>query len=283
MHPEFIQTTYFTINTLWVFSAAALVLATYTLIKLSEKNGLKIQFLSENSWKLILWTLVGARIFAIIQNYETYFYELNKSTLFNLFYIWDKGLSLSGAIAGFLIYLYLSCKKNNQDFLKWLDVIVPSTIIGLAIVHIGAFFEGINYGRETSLPWGVNFESPSIKYTVPIHPTQIYAFIYSLIISSILILISRTEKIISLEKSGFIGLLGIVAYSFFNFLEEFVRGDDTFLIFGIRVPQIIAFIITIATGIYLYLRYKENAKKFIKNKKGQLHSIRQKISLKKRF
>lgn len=256
MHPVIFQTKFFTLYTFWIFFAAAIIIGTYTLIKLSLRNSLKLQFLSENALKLIIWTIIGARILALIENYNTYFYEFSGKTFLQLFYIWDKGLNLVGAIIGFLLYLFFLCKKSDQDFWKWLDVIIPSLILGLAIGHIGAFFEGVNYGNETSLPWGVNFESPAIKYAVPIHPTQIYAFLYSIAISIWLIFLSQNEKIQNL-KSGFIGLLGVFLYTFLYFLEEFLRGDDVLTVFDIRVPQIFSFIIAFSTGIFLYRRYNK--------------------------
>lgn len=260
MYPEFIQTKYFTINTLWIFFAAALVVATYVFIKLTVKNGLKIQFIAEHSWGIILWSLVGARILSLILNYKTYFYEFSFEALIKVFYFWDKGLSLTGALIAFVIFLHYICKKNEQDFWKWTDVLVPSVLIGLSIGYIGTFFEGINYGKPTSLPWGVNFESSKIKYTIPIHPTQIYAFLYTLAIAVALILTSKTEKIVNLPKAGFIGLIGIATFSFVNFLEHFLRGDDTLLLFGIRVPQIIMLVLAISTGIFLYFHYNKPTK-----------------------
>lgn len=267
MHPIIFQTKFFTLYTFWVFFALAIIIGTYTLIRLSLTHNLKLQFLSENTFRLIILTIIGARVFALIENYQTYFYELSSNTLLQLFYIWDKGLNLAGAITGFIIALYFLCKKFEQDFWGWLDVIIPSFIIGLAIGHMGAFFEGINYGNETSLPWGVNFESPAIKYAVPIHPTQIYAFLYSITLFGILIFLSHIEKIKNL-KSGFIGLLGVTFYTFLGFSEGFVRGDDTLMFFGIRVPQILSLTIAITTGILLYRRYNDTKyflfiKKFI--------------------
>lgn len=261
MFPELIQTKFFTLNTLWFFIGAGIIVGTIILIKLSVHNSLKIQFLSENAFKLILFSIIGARILSVIFNYEIYFSELSAKSFFQLFYFWDKGLDLWGALIAFIITFYFLCKENEQDFYKWLDVLVPSAIIALSLGHIGAFFEGINYGNETSLPWGVNFESPAIKYTVPIHPTQIYAFIYSISLGIGLIFLSKNHKIATLEKPGFIGIIGIIAYQFLRFLEEFVRGDDTILIFGIRLPQIIALILAISAGIFLYLRYNKPEKK----------------------
>jgi len=221
------------------------------LIHLSVKNNLKIRFLSENSWGIILVALVGARIIALITNFNIYFYELSFNNFFKLFAIWDKGLSIWGGIIAILLYLYHICKKEEQDFFKWLDVIVPSIILGLAMGHLGAFFDGINYGNETSLPWSVNFENPAVKYAVPIHPTQIYAFLYSI---SIFIASTTIHRF---KTNGTIGLAAITTYSLFRFLEEFVRGDDVWLIFNFRISQIIALIITISGATLLYKRLKK--------------------------
>ncbi len=261
MHPVLIQTKFFNLNTLWIFVVAGFIIGTYLLIKLSSKQGLKIQFISDHSLKIFFWFIVGARISHIFLNTQTYFYEFSLTAISHFFYIWDKGLNLWGGIIAATIYFYIICQKKEQNFFKWVDVIVPAFIIGLAIGHIGAFFDGINYGRETSLPWGVNFESPSIKYAVPIHPTQIYAFLYSTALAVVLISISKVPKIVDAEKKGLIGLIGIGTYALLRFLEGFLRGDDTYLIFGARLPQIMSFIILISTGIFLYLRYNKPAKK----------------------
>lgn len=208
---------------------------------------------------------------AVIINYQVYLYEFSFSALSRIFFIWDKGLNSWGAILGFGIGFYIICKKKEQNFFKWMDIMVPSIIIILGISSLGAFFDGIHYGKETSLPWGVNFESPSIKYTVPIHPTQIYAFIYSLIIASALILVDQNTKIKNKFSDGIIALMGVSAFSLFKFLEEFLRGDDAWLIFGVRISQIFALIVLILTGIIFYLRYNKgnfNLKlKLFKNKK----------------
>jgi phosphatidylglycerol---prolipoprotein diacylglyceryl transferase len=262
MNPLIIETRYFVIHSLWLFFTIALIIGTYAFVKLAGKNGLKIQFLSANAWKLLIWALIGSRIAYVAENYFVYFYSFSSDAILQIFYVWDQGLSIWGALLAFLIAFYYLCKKDEtQDFMKWLDAFVPAMLIGLAIGSIGAFLDGINYGHETNFPWGVNFENPAIKYAVPIHPTQIYAFLYSLAIGIGLILIAPIKKIKNLELPGFIGLLGLATYGFLHFLEEFLRGDDTLLILGIRTPQILSALLAISAGTFLVMRYNEHAKK----------------------
>jgi len=265
MFPIIFEIKYFTLHTFWLFFALGVFATIYTAIHLSVRNGLKVAFLAEHSGKLILFSIIAARIFSLIENYKVYFYEFSGSSFLRLFYIWDKGLNIWGALFGFILAFFLICRKKDQDFFKWLDVIVPSLIIGLAFGHLGTFFEGINYGKPSSLPWSVNFESPNIKYTVPIHPTQIYAFLYSVLTSILILLGSNWKKIKEINKSGILGLSGIIIYSFFSFLEEFIRGDDTLNIIGVRISQILSLALLIFAGIVLYFHY--NNKRIFKNHK----------------
>lgn len=260
MNPILFQTDYFVVNTFWVFITAAIIIGTIALIRLTVRHGLKVQFLSDHSGILLLWTIVGARIFGLIENYDNYLQAITNDTFLTVFFIWDKGLNLWGGLLAFLLCLYFLCKKQDHNFWKWLDVIIPAFVIAYGIGSIGAFFEGINYGNETNLPWGVNFESPAIKYTVPIHPTQIYASIYSIIIATGLILIPSIKKIRDLNFPGMIGFGGMFIFSLFRFLEEFVRGDDVWTIFDIRVTQIVAGLTIIFSGIFLYISYNRHTK-----------------------
>jgi len=251
MYPLIFQT----IPTFWLIFAIASSTAIYFIVKLSINFNLKLQFFNDNFFKLFIFSLLGARIFAIIANYQSYFYEFSFTAFFKLFSIWDKGLNIWGALIAFFMILFIACHKQEQNFWKWIDAIIPPIILAIAIGSIGAFFDGMNYGSETTLPWGVNFESPQIRYTVPIHPTQIYAFIYAATIGALLIIISVNSNIKEKKLEGIIGLSGITSYSFFYFLEQFVRGDDTWIILETRIPQIISLLIFISTSIFLHLRY----------------------------
>ncbi|MBT7736437.1 hypothetical protein HN709_02010, partial [Candidatus Peregrinibacteria bacterium] len=191
MFPELLSTKLITIHTLWIFVAIAVIVTTIIGINFAKAYGLKIQFISDNSLLMILSGLVGGRILGVAENYYAYFYEFSFESLIKTLYVWDQNISAIGFVLGMLIYLYYICKKNERDIFKWLDALSPALLIGFAIGHLGEFFAGINYGKETGLPWGVNFESPAIKYAVPIHPTQIYAFLYTVALVAFIIWLSK--------------------------------------------------------------------------------------------
>lgn len=255
MLPILFETKFFTLHTLWLFFAAALIIGTYYFLKFSVRNSLKIKFINDHIFAIFISMLVGARIFGIIYNYQAYFLDFGTDNVIQIFKIWDGGLNGWGGLIGIAIGFYLLCKKHDQDFFKWGDTFIPATILGLSIYHIGTFFDGRNYGNETSLPWGVNFENITVKYTVPIHPTQTYAALYSIAIAIALIIMLKNKKVKEIP-TGTIALTGTILYGCARFLEEFVRGDDTILLFNsIRLPQLITLLITILAGISLYFRY----------------------------
>ncbi|MBU1152251.1 prolipoprotein diacylglyceryl transferase [Patescibacteria group bacterium] len=261
MHPVLLQTNYFTINTFWVFFIFAILTATFLLIKFAPKQGLKINFFSQNFWKFFLVAFLGARIGGIIENYHTYFSTFQLNDLMQVFFLWDKGYNIWIGVICFIVYLFWKCKKTEQSFLKWLDLLAPILVVTFGIIALGSFFDGTAYGNETSLPWGVNFESPAIKYTVPIHPSQIYSFLYSGLLVIAIFLFQDSKKFNQLNFNGLLGLSTISIYSILKFLEECTRGDDTWTILGIRISQIFFPLLAIISGVFIFLLYNKRTKK----------------------
>src|SRR5512140_637225 len=50
----------------------------------------------------------------------------------------------------------------------------PALAIGHLLGRIGCFLVGDDYGRPTSLPWGIAFPEGLPPTDVPVHPTQLY-------------------------------------------------------------------------------------------------------------
>ena len=250
MYPILLELGPITISSLWLFISLAFVAGSLLFGRLAHKNRLNIDIIAGSGFKILLSTLVVSRAVFVITHIPLFFYAMDFSVVFDLFRIWDKGMSFWGAVAGFLWALYSITKKHGVPFQKWLDLFALSLSGSFIIGTVGTFLDGVNYGRATSLPWGVTFESPIVKYAVPIHPTQIYALLYSVIITILLLRLYR-EKRGNLD--GMIFEYGVFLYAGFRFVEEFFRGDDVMSLFGIiRVPQIIALAVAVFMGRHLY-------------------------------
>jgi len=139
--------------------------------------------------------------------------------------------------------------------MKWLDRMITPIGIGIIIANIGQFLDGQAYGTPTDLPWGVAYESINVKYTVPVHPVQIYSIIYT---TGILHIFKRFRKHEFFTQDGNKTLVAVTTYSFIRMFIESLRGDDTFEIFGIRLASVICAIMFVISGWILLKRFRQN-------------------------
>ena len=75
-----------------------------------------------------------------------------------IFYNWDGGLGIYGAIVGGLIGVLLYTYRNKLNLLRYLDIGAPALLIGQAIGWWGNFANQELYGPPTTLPWGIGFD-----------------------------------------------------------------------------------------------------------------------------
>ncbi len=260
MYPILLQVGSITIYSLWVLLALGIFTSLLVVNQLAKSRLTKLSFLAENSLLIFFCGLIMARILFIAYNFDLYWNDVViQGNLLDLVYIWDKGLSIWGGLLGIIGSLYLLCRKNKEDFLAWSDILVVSIFFGMIFTNFGAFLDGRNYGSPTDLPWGIIVETS--QFAVPIHPVQVYASIYAGLIGLILILLFYRDQF---KKSGGITWLGLSLFCLFRFLEEFIRGDESNLIFGIiREAQLYSILGLFFGGymLYRYLRkyYQENS------------------------
>ena len=93
---------------------------------------------------------------------------------------------------------------------------------------------------------------PTLFDVSPIHPTQLYGAIYTGILAYILIKMLRT---LNTRMPGATVEIGALTFSILKFLEEFIRGDETVELLGIRVPQLIAAITAVFFAYRVYKRH----------------------------
>ncbi|MBU1445875.1 prolipoprotein diacylglyceryl transferase [Patescibacteria group bacterium] len=254
MYPVIIQIGPLIVYSLWLFAGLALLAGVFVFTSFAKIKKLQMNFVYNHSLEIFIAGLVMARLFFVIKNYQIYFYQFSVSSFKSIFFIWDKGLSFLGAVIGITLAIVFFAKREDEPLRKWLDILTISVLAGLFISHIGAFLDGVGHGTPTSLPWGITIESPTIKYAVPIHPTQIYTALYSIIIAGILTYTFLRKKL----ESGLITAYGILTYAFFTFVTGFMRGDDVLTLIWLREEQIVSIIAMFIAGGYIYSRYNNN-------------------------
>lgn len=255
MYPILFEFGPITVFSLWFFIAVGFVVGSLIFIHFAKRMRVRLDLITEHSFLLFFWTLGISRLTFIIFHPDFFFYQFNLKSLGSMLAIWDKGLSFWGAIFAWLIgILYLS-KKRGESPLRLFDIMTPAIFIGMFFGNIGAFFDGINYGTPTTLPWGLTFRSANVKYISEIHPTQLYSAFYALLLGFGITILLKRMRAASVNLPGFPAELGLFSFSLLKFLEEFFRGDETIKLLSLRIPQLVAFGGILAAGYLLYQRY----------------------------
>jgi len=174
--------------------------------------------------------ILGAKILQWIINYKYIFSHLSD------FEIIFSGRTIVGGLIGGTIGVILTKKFLGIKEKKG-NLFAPAIAIGVAIGRLGCFFRGCCYGKETFLPWGVNFGDGISR-----HPTQLYELFFMLVMFFYL------EKIMNKDnlKQGQLFKILMISYFIFRFFIEFIRVEP--IIFaGLTIFQIISI------GVIIYL------------------------------
>ena len=220
-------------------------------------------FISDNDIKekfddyityLIIGIIFGGRLgYVIIYNFE---YYLNN--LFDIFKIWQGGMSFHGGLIGVIFASIWYGEKNNHNPLKYLDIVSIVAPIGIFFGRISNFINSELYGKETELPWSVKFlEIDNLNR----HPSQLYeAFFEGIVLFFILVFFKNKGF---LKIPGLISGLFLVFYSTFRFVIEFFRAPDEqlgYIFLNLTMGQIISLIFFIIGSYMIILKYEKKKK-----------------------
>ena len=200
---------------------------------------------------LIIGVILGGRLGYII------FYNLNYylNNFFDIFKIWQGGMSFHGGLLGVIVASILFAKKNNQDPFLYLDLVSLVAPIGIFFGRLANFINSELYGKVSDAPWSVIF----IKVDkLSRHPSQLYEAILEGIILFIILMLFKKKNY--LTKPGLISGLFLIFYSIFRFFVEFYRVPDEqlgYIVFNLSTGQVISLVFAV-TGIILFYLKNEN-------------------------
>ena len=202
---------------------------------------------------LIIGIIIGGRLgYVFFYNFN---YYLNN--FFEIFMIWQGGMSFHGGLVGVIIVSFWFAKKNNQNPFEYLDIVSLVAPIGIFFGRVANFINSELYGIETSLPWAVKFTQVDNLFR---HPSQLYEAFFEGIILFIILIVFRNKGFMKI--SGLISSLFLIFYSIFRFIIELFRDPDEqlgYLFLNLTIGQIISFIFLII-DIYLFVMMYEHKK-----------------------
>ncbi len=87
-----------------------------------------------------------------------------------------------GFIAGVAAFVWMA-RRYRVPLLEMFDTASPAAALGYGIGRIGCLVSGDgDYGKPTSLPWGMSFPHGLVPTTQKVHPTPIYELIVAIFI-----------------------------------------------------------------------------------------------------
>ena len=201
---------------------------------------------------IIIGIIVGGRL-GYILFYNFSFYITNP---FEIFKVWNGGMSFHGGLLGVIITTYIFSNIKNLNFKIYFDTISCVAPIGIFLGRIANFINGELYGLPTEKPWGIIF--PKID-NLARHPSQLYEAVLEGIILFLILNFFLLKKIFN---DGKISFLFLILYGIFRILSEQFRQPDEhigYLMGYLSVGSILS-IGMILFGILFLLKSNPNEK-----------------------
>lgn len=209
------------VATLWIGLALA--------EKRAARHNLSKDVLNNLIYYSLFCYIIGGRLLYALANFSAFIESPLSLLSLNL----DLFDSLAGlATAALVGVIYGS--RQELPFWSTLDALTPlfaMVTIGLALSHLAA---GTAFGAPTELPWAIEL------WNATRHPTQIYELLAALVIFGLIWFRKRS----ALAGSDFLLFAALTAGTRL-FLEAF-RGDSTVIFGGLRLAQIIAWMVLAA-------------------------------------
>ena len=199
---------------------------------------------------LIIGIIIGGRLgYVIFYNFDYYI-----SNFFDIFKVWQGGMSFHGGLLGIIVASILFAKKNNQNPFLYMDQIALVAPIGIFFGRIANFINSELYGVPTDVSWSVTFIQID---TLSRHPSQLYEAVLEGIILFVILVYFRKKDY--LKKPGLISALFLIIYSIFRFFVEYFRSPDEhlgYIVFDLSMGQIISVVFLIIGIILFFFKYE---------------------------
>jgi phosphatidylglycerol:prolipoprotein diacylglycerol transferase len=161
---------------------------------------------------------------------------------------WAGGLTYYGGLIAAGGYAWFFLRRERFPFFKAADMAGFAIALGLAWGRMGCFLAGCCFGSVCERPWAAVFPKYSPAWDLhtrthriaanaslplPVHPTQVYESLGSLIIAVVAYAVVVPRK----RYDGMVFQFFLVAYGVLRFSLEFLREDDRGGVLGVSTSQ----------------------------------------------
>ena len=201
---------------------------------------------------LVLGIILGGRLgYVIFYNLEYYI-----QNSFEIFKLWQGGMSFHGGLLGVIVAIFIFSKNKNTNFFKYSDIVACVAPIGIFLGRIANFINGELFGKISTLPWAVIFPNGG---NIARHPSQIYEAILEGLVLFILINFLALKKHL-LIKTGYVSSFFLISYSILRIFSENFREPDQHLgyLFNYFSMGTLLSILTLVSGFLIIFFIKKN-------------------------
>lgn len=137
----------------------------------ARQNGLSADVIFSLSVWLFVCGILGARLFYVIEYWETRFATLGfPNNVVQMLMFTEGGLVVYGSLIGAALAFVAFCLRHKLPLLALADILAPSLVVGLALGRVGCLLNGCCYGGQCDRVWAVTFPMGS-----PAYQDQLYA------------------------------------------------------------------------------------------------------------
>ena len=273
--PDLIDAGSFTITWHGFFTLIGVLVALILVTSWGKRRGIIPDTVHSIAVIGIFGAIIGARIFHVLDFWD----RIYQHDPIRIFYVWQGGIGIIGAITGGFIFSAGYMLIRNRDalinswnkFFPWLgrlekidmpsvgklaDITAPALLISQTLGRIGDVINGEHFAKATELAWAFVYRHPQTEALyinagrypeTPTHPAVAYEMIWNMIALGILWFIFRDR----LKPDGMLFALYATLYSFGRFFISFAR-EDRIYIAGLDAAQIITLTIMVI-GITLLI------------------------------
>ncbi|AWZ23011.1 prolipoprotein diacylglyceryl transferase [Rhodococcus pyridinivorans] len=210
--------------------------------------------------------LIGGRLYHVLTDWPKYFGE--GADPLDALKIWQGGLGIWGAVALGGVGAWIGCRRRGIPLPAFGDALAPGILLAQAIGRLGNWFNQELYGRETTVPWGLEIyerrtdsglTGPDLidgvstgEVVAVVHPAFLYELLWNLLVVLLLVLVDRRFRI----GHGRLFALYVAGYCAGRFWIELMRSDPATVIAGIRINLFTSAIVFVLAVAYVVLARK---------------------------
>lgn len=229
-----------------------MILGYYLANRETIKKGLPEDLFMDLMMYIIIFSLLGARLYYVFFNLDYYFFNP-----LDIIKVWEGGMAIHGGLIGGFLAGLIYTRTKGYSFFQVADIAAPSILLGQAIGRWGNFINQEAHGGPVAREFLENLMIPEFIINhmnidgTYYHPTFLYESIWS--ITGVIILLLIRPKL----PLGYTVFIYLIYYSVGRFFIEGMRTDSLMIGDMLRTAQVISVVIIVGSLVIMICRQQK--------------------------